>query len=244
MFDSRSNGKSSSLVNDPFVNRSTLSLQYEAENLEKAIINNDKYTVRRIIDLHQHQFNLVKDRSSLGPSQLGFPSHPLSTSQPAGSAGSPSLTSNTDLLEAVSKQALVSNDTDELPSLSSPEHTTSMFDAASSVLTYTTGPLAAALINHHQQHTLPSQPSSLLIGSLLNERPDTEHDSMFTAATSLYRESIYPASDSPNDAAPIFRNVLHVAIMYGKRSRTARLDLRMSFVIVVIHGELTVVVDV
>ena len=96
-----------------------------------------------------------------------------------------------------------------------------MFDATSSILTYTTGPLAAALINQHQ-HTFPSHSSSLHIGAAANERLDAEHESMFTAATSLYRESIYPTSDSPNEPPPIFRNVLHVAIMYGKR-RT-RLD--------------------
>ena len=39
---------------------------------------------------------------------------------------------------------------------------------------------------------------------------------MFTAPTSLTKESVYPTSDSPNDAPPIFRNILHVAIMYGK----------------------------
>ncbi len=78
-----------------------------------------------------------------------------------------------------------------------------------------------ALINyHHQTHLnnhLTSNPSSINIGSSpINERMETEHDSMFTAPASLNKESVYPTSDSPNDAPPIFRNVLHVAVMYGK----------------------------
>jgi hypothetical protein len=188
--------------------------------LEKAIISNDKYTVRRIIDIHQNKFNLIKERLSISNTQSGFPIHPLPTTQLSAqintSLGSTSVTSNTDLLEAYSKQALFGNDTDEQPSISSPEHTTSMFDAASSILTSTTGPLAAALINCHN-HThpnnyLPSNPSSM------NERFEMEQDSMFTAATSLNKGTGYPTSDSPNDAPPIFRNVLHVAIMYGKKN--------------------------
>lgn len=138
---------------------------------------------------------------------------------PTASIGSPSITSNTDLLEAVSKQALVSNDIDEFPSFSSPEHTNSVFDGPSNILTYTTGPLAAALINYHHQtypnNYLISNPSSINIGSPIHERIETEHDSMCTAPTSFHKDSIYPANDSPNDAPPIFRNVLHVAIMYG-----------------------------
>lgn len=159
--------------------------------------------------------------------QSGFPMHPLPPTQPTlhptTSLGSPSITSNTDLLEAVSKQALVSNDIDELPSISSPEQTISVFDGPSSVLTYTTGPLAAALINglHHHQHNCSnghyaSNPSSANIGSPIHERMEIEHESMFTAPTTFNKESVYPTSDSPNDAPPIFRNVLHVAIMYGK----------------------------
>ncbi len=194
--------------------------------MEKAIISNDKYTVRRIIDLHQNKFNLIKERLSISNTQSGFPVHPLpSTQLPAQintSFGSTSVTSNTDLLEAYSKQALFGNDTDEQPSISSPEHTTSMFDAASSILTSTTGPLAAALINCHN-HTypnnyLPSNPSSINVGSSMNERFEMEQDSMFTAATSLNKGTGYPTSDSFNDAPPIFRNVLHVAIMYGKKN--------------------------
>jgi hypothetical protein len=95
-----------------------------------------------------------------------------------------------------------------------------MFDTPSSVLTYTTGPLAAALINYHHQ-TYPntylmSNPSSINIGSPIHECIETEYESMCTAPTSLNKESMYPINDSPNDAPPIFRNVLHVAIMYGK----------------------------
>jgi hypothetical protein len=76
------------------------------------------------------------------------------------------------------------------------------------------------LINCHHQvypnnHVI-SNPSSLNIGSSINERIETEPDSMFTAVTSFNKETGYPTSDSPNDAPPIFRNVLHVAIMYGK----------------------------
>jgi hypothetical protein len=98
-----------------------------------------------------------------------------------------------------------------------------MFDAASSVLTYTTGPLAAALINYHHQtypsNYLTSNPSSLNVGSSTNERVEMEHESMFTAPTSFNKEGGYPTSDSPNDAPPIFRNVLHVAIIYGKKKQ-------------------------
>jgi hypothetical protein len=116
----------------------------------------------------------------------------------------------------------VSNDTDDPVSFSSPEPTNSMYDVSSTVLTSTTGPLAAALMNsHHQVYPtthLTSNPSSLNVGSSMTERTDMEHDSMFTAATSFNRESSYPVSDSPNDAPPIFRNVLHVAIIYGKNS--------------------------
>lgn len=170
------------------------------------------------MDIHQNKFNLIKDRSSIAQTQSGFPIHPLPPTQspihPSTSFGSPSITSNTDLLEAVSKQALISNDTDDPPSLSSPEHTMSMVDASSSALTNTTGPLAAALINYH--HHLTSNLSSLNIGSSMNERIEIEHDSMFTAQTSLNKDVGYSNSDSPNDAPPIFRNVLHVAIIYGK----------------------------
>jgi hypothetical protein len=135
---------------------SILDMTYESENLEKAIISNDKYTVRRIIDIHQNKFNLIKDRPNLAQTPSGFPLHSLPLTQlsqhPTASFGSPSVTSNTDLLEAVSKQALISNEIDEFPSISSPEATNSiMFDTPSSVLTYTTGPLAAALINYHHQ---------------------------------------------------------------------------------------------
>lgn len=153
-----------------------------------------------------------------------MPVHPLPPTQipphPSSSFGSPSITSNTDLLEAVSKQALVGNDMDEYTSISSPEHTNSIFDASGSALTYATGPLAAALINYHHQtypnnHIISNQ-SSLNIGSPIHECIETEHDSMFTPATSLNKEPLYPSNDSPNDAPPIFRNVLHVAIMYGK----------------------------
>jgi hypothetical protein len=165
----------------------------------------------------------MKDRSSLAQAQSGFPIHPLPITQlpphPTTSFGSPSITSNTDLLEAASKQALISNDMDEFPSISSPEQTNSMFDAPSSILTYTTGPLAAALINYHHQtypnNCIISNPSSVNIGSPIHERFETEIDSMFTPPTSLNKESFYPTNDSPNDAPPIFRNVLHVAIMYG-----------------------------
>jgi hypothetical protein len=114
---------------------------------------------------------------------------------------------------------LISNDTDELPSISSPEQINSIFDAPTNGLTHTTGPLAAALINYHHQtypnNHITSNLSSINIGSN-NERMETEHDSMFTAPTSLTKESVYPTSDSPNDAPPIFRNILHVAVMYGK----------------------------
>ena len=130
------------------------------------------------------------------------------------------MTSNTDLLEVVSKQALVSNDTDEFQSTSSPEQTVSMFDASSTVFPHTTGPLAAALIHHHQlalpSNRHPSNSSSFNAALSINERPETEQESMCTAATSFYKETGYPTSDSLNDAPPIFRNVLHVAIMYGK----------------------------
>lgn len=166
---------------------------------------------------------MIKERSSLIQSHSIFPSHPLPNVPTVnnGSAGSPSITSNTDLLEAVSKQALVSNDTDEGRSLSSPEHTTSMFDAASSIFTSTTGPLSIALMHHHQQSIHPnvtSNSSSFHLGLSSHERTETEHDSMFTAPTSFYRgeTSIYTNTDSPNDSPPIFRNVLHLAIMYGE----------------------------
>lgn len=180
--------------------------------------------MRRIIDIHQNKFNLIKDRPNIAQTQSGFPVHPLPITQlsphPTTSVGSPSLTSNTDLLEGASKQALISNEMEEFPSVSSPEQTTSMFDATSSILTHTTGPLAAALINYHHQNypnaCLGSNPSSNNVGSPMHERFDTELDSMFTAPTSLNKEPFYPANDSPNDAPPIFRNVLHVAIMYGK----------------------------
>lgn len=180
--------------------------------------------MRRIIDIHQTKFNLIKDRPSGMQNQSGFPHHPLTPTQaplhPSASFGSPSITSNTDLLEAVSKQALVSNDNEELPSISSPEQTTSVFDGPSNVLTYTTGPLSAALINGHH-HTypnghFPSNPSPINLTLSNQDRVDNEHDSMFTAQTSFNKETPYPTSDSPNDAPPIFRNVLHVAIMYGK----------------------------
>ena len=76
-----------------------------------------------------------------------------------------------------------------------------------------------ALMNYHQQahsnNHLTSNPSSINIGSPMTERLENEHDSMITAPTSFNKESVYPTSDSPNDAPPIFRNVLHVAIMYG-----------------------------
>jgi hypothetical protein len=129
----------------------------------------------------------------------------------------------------VSKQALVSNDTDEPPSFSSPEPTNSMHDASSTALTYTTGPLAAALINYHHHQTYPnshliSNQSSLNIGSSMTERMEIEHDSMFTAQSSFNKDMTYPTSDSPNDAPPIFRNVLHVAIIYGKN----QFDLNLS----------------
>ena len=180
--------------------------------------------MRRIIDLHQNKFSMIKERSSLIQSHSIFPSHPLPNVPTLnnGSAGSPSITSNTDLLEAVSKQALVSNDTDEGRSLSSPEHTTSMFDAASSIFTSTTGPLSIALMHHHHQQSIhpnvTSNSSSFHFGLSSQERTDTEHDSMFTAPTSFYRgeTSIYSTTDSPNESPPIFRNVLHLAIMYGE----------------------------
>jgi hypothetical protein len=109
---------------------------------------------------------------------------------------------------------------DEFPSISSPEQTNTVFETPSNVLTYTTGPLSAALINYHHQiysnnHVI-SNPSSINIGSPIHERIETEHDSMCTAPTSLHKEPIYAINDSPNDAPPIFRNILHVAIMYGK----------------------------
>jgi hypothetical protein len=95
-----------------------------------------------------------------------------------------------------------------------------MLDALSSVLTYTTGPLAAALINcHHQAYPnnhLTSNPSSLNVGPPSNERFEMEQDTMFTAPTTFNKDVGYPTSDSPNEAPPIFRNVLHVAIIYGK----------------------------
>jgi hypothetical protein len=180
--------------------------------------------VRRIIDIHQNRFNLIKDRSSSSQTQPGFSAHPLTPTQlplhTTLSFGSPSITSNTDLLEAVSKQALISNGNDDSPSISSPDQSTSLLDGPNSILTHTTGPLAAALING-QQHAYSnghflSNPSSNHIGSSIHERHETEHDSMFTAPASFNKESIYPTSDSPTDAPPIFRNVLHVAIMYGK----------------------------
>lgn len=176
--------------------------------------------MRRIIDIHQNKFNLLKDRPSLGQIQSGYPVHPLPPTQLVGhsnpSCGTPSITSNTDLLEVASKQALASNDTDERHSLSSPEPTTSFYDPPSSALTYTTGPLSAALINYHHQthsniHMLSNPPSSN------NDRTDIEPDSMYTAPTSLNKDYSYPMSDSPNDAPPIFRNILHVAIIYGKK---------------------------
>lgn len=196
-------------------------------------MSNDKYTVRRIIDIHQTKFNLIRDRLSIAQTQSGFPIHSLPSTQPtvhhsSTSFGSPSITSNTDLLEAVSKQALASNDTDELPSCSSPEPTNSIHDASSSVLTYTTGPLAAALMNcHHHSHStntnsyLTSNPPSF------NERNDLEHESMFTAATSFYKDSIYSTGDSPNCAPPIFRNVLHVAIIYGRKTNTSNFEFSL-----------------
>ncbi|CAF3235541.1 unnamed protein product [Rotaria socialis] len=204
---------------------SILDMTYESENLEKAIISNDKYTVRRIIDIHQNKFNFVKDRTNSVQAQSGFPVQLMPQTQlPAHqttSFGSPSITSNTDLLEAVSKQALISDDMDELPTISSPEQSNSLHDAPSNVLTYTTGPLSAALINYHHQtypnsHSIPN-PSSVNVGSPINERIDSEYESMFTVPTSFNKESIYPTSDSPNDGPPIFRNVLHVAIMYDAR---------------------------
>ena len=96
-----------------------------------------------------------------------------------------------------------------------------MFDVPpSSILTYTTGPLAAALINGHPNtYTnghFTSNGSSINMGSTLHDRLDLEQDPMFTAPASLNKECVYPTSDSPNDAPPIFRNVLHVAVMYGK----------------------------
>ena len=188
------------------------------------MIGNDKYTVRRIIDLHENRFNLIKDRSQVTQTQSSFPFQPLPIIQaplhPANSIGSPSVTSNTDLLEVMSKQALVSNDTDEFLSTSSPEPTVSMFDASSTAFTHTTGPLAAALIHNHQlalpSNRHPSNSSSFNAAMSINERPEMEQESMFTATTSFYKEAGYPTSDSLNDGPPIFRNILHVAIIYGK----------------------------
>jgi hypothetical protein len=107
-----------------------------------------------------------------------------------------------------------------------------MYDVSSTVLTYTTGPLAAALINYHHHHQaypnshIISNPSSLNIGSSMTERMEMEHDSIFTPATtsSFNKESSYPTSDSPNDAPPIFRNILHVAIIYGKNQSNFNLS--------------------
>lgn len=180
--------------------------------------------MRRIIDIHQNKFNLIKDRCCSAQAQTGFPIHPLPPAQTSAnqtqSFGSPSITSNTDILEGVSKQALISNDMEESPSISTPDQTNSVFDPPSSALTYTTGPLSAALINgHHHNHSnghLISSSSPVNGGSPTHDRFDTEHESMFTAQTSLNKDCNYPTSDSPNDAPPIFRNVLHVAIMYGK----------------------------
>lgn len=197
----------------------------ESENLEKAIISNDKYTVRRIIDVHQNKFNLIKDRTNLVQMQTGFLSHQLPTTQPPfnlnTSLGTSSITSNTDLLEAYSKQALVSNDTDDAPSLSTPECTNSMSDLLNNTLTYTTGPLSAALINYHQVHPnshLTPNPSSTNTGSFTNERFETEHDPASMTAPIFNKDVMYPTHDSPNGAPAIFRNVLHVAIMYGRNN--------------------------
>ena len=132
----------------------------------------------------------------------------------------PSTTSNTELLEGISKQALVSSGVDELPSMSSPEQTNSIFDAASSLLTYTSSSLTAASINCYQQtHPnihLTSNSSTIHFGTPIHEHPEIEHDSISTAPTSLNKDFISPRNDSPHDVPPIFRNVLHVAIVYGK----------------------------
>ena len=187
--------------------------------------------MRRIIDIHQNKFNLLKDYRSLGQIQSGYPIHPLLPTQllvhSIPSCGTPSISSNTDLLEVASKQALVSNDTDDPHSLSSPEPTNSFHDPSSSALTYTTGPLSAALINYHHQthssgHIVSNPPSSN------NDRMDLEPDSMYTAPTSLNKDNSYPTSDSPNDAPPIFRNILHVAIIYGK-NRFLKENLQLIF---------------
>lgn len=136
----------------------------------------------------------------------------------------------------MSKQALVSNDMDELPGVSTPEqiNNSTQFEPPNNVLTYTTGPLAVALMNYHHQtqsnNQLISNLSSTNIGSSINERGETEHDSMFTAPTSLNKESVYPTSDSPNDAPPIFRNVLHVAIMYGKYITISIIDSKRKII--------------
>lgn len=115
---------------------------------------------------------------------------------------------------------MISNDIDELPTISSSEQTNPVFDEPSTLLSYTTGPLSAAIINgHHHAYPnnhLPSNLTGMYVGSPIHERIEAEYDSMFTAQGSLNKELVYPTSDSPNDAPPIFRNILHVAIMYGK----------------------------
>ena len=190
--------------------------------------------MRRIIDINQNKFNLLKDRLSLNQTQSGFPIHPLPVAQvlvhSIPSCGTPSITSNTDLLEAASKQALVSNDTDERQSISSPEPTGSFHDPSNYALTYTTGPLSAALINYHHHHHQPQSSNHVTSNpSSINDRTDIEHDSMFTAPTSFNREMTYPNIESPNDAPPIFRNILHVAIIYGTKKFHLFIELENSF---------------
>ncbi|CAF4998930.1 unnamed protein product [Rotaria sp. Silwood1] len=197
---------------------SILDMTNESENLEKAIINNDKYTVRRIIDIHKNKFNLIKDNINQSENLLIYPIHRLRTSQPIiyknPSNGSPSITSNTDLLEAYSKQALVSYDTDDPPSISSIEHQNNH------ILTSST----ATIINNqqytiNQNNNIKTNLSSHNITSSINDPIENDNDSIYTSipATTFNKQIRYTNNDSPNDAPPIFRNVLHVAIIYDAR---------------------------
>lgn len=167
---------------------------------------------------------MIKDHSNIAHVQSGYPAHSLSTTQPPTTSNisysSRSITSNTELLEAYSKQALVSNDTDDPASLSSAEHSNITNDLPSNILTSTTGPLSAALINCHNQNCpnnhLTSNSTSHNIGSSMSERIEAEYDSLLTTVPTSKKEIGCTINDSPNDAPPIFRNVLHVAILYGK----------------------------
>ncbi|CAF1017282.1 unnamed protein product [Didymodactylos carnosus] len=204
--------------NDMYDLCSILDMTYEGENLEKAIINNDKYTARRIIDIHQNKFSIIKNRHSIlqgctgGAGGAPVTDHrQLSGATAAHSqhSGTPSLTSNTDLIEAVSKEGLL-----ETNSLSNNNGNSIIINecclssdavcettAAHSALTQRTGPLAAALMEHASATPSPINFNTADSGG----------------GFELEKTATRSAPDSPSDAPPIFRNILHVAIIYDAR---------------------------